>query len=160
MNEKIKLTKDISEEQFDNGYWYAYEIKSLAKDLGIANFSKLRKDELETLIKNYLRTGKIGTSKRKNITKKGIIDSELGLKISLMINNCTNNKETKDFIEREAFKINPKLKRKSGARYRLNRWKDEQITKGNKITYGDLVKKYILLNETKEPEQENQKFRL
>jgi len=33
MNKKIKLTKSISEEQFDNGYWYANEIKLFAKNL-------------------------------------------------------------------------------------------------------------------------------
>ena len=149
--QKIKLSENITEAQFDNGYWYVEEIKLFAKELGIANSSILRKDELETLIKNYLRTGEIGASQRKNIIKKGIKDCELGLKLSLIIRNYTNNKETKDFIEREAFKINPKLKRKSGARYRLNRWRDEQITKGNKITYDDLVKEYIRLNETEEP---------
>src|SRR5258708_24337656 len=39
---------------------------------------------------------------------------------------------------RSALKIVPDLRRKSGARYRLNRWREEQIQKGNKITYGDL----------------------
>lgn len=151
MNKKIKLTKNISEEQFDNGYWYADEIKSFAKELGIANSSKLRKDELETLIKNYLRTGNIATPQRKNITQKGIKDFELGLKLTLRINNYTNNKETKNFIEKEALKMNPRLKKKSGAGYRLNRWREEQITKGNKITYGDLVKEHIRLNKTEEP---------
>ena len=143
----MKLTKNISEQQFDNGYWYADEIKSFAKELGIANSSKLRKEELETLIKNYLRTGEVGAVERKNITQKGVRDCELGLKLTLEITNYTNNKETKSFIENEALKIKPKLKRKSGARYRLNRWRDEQITIGNKITYGDLVKEYVRLNE-------------
>ena len=62
-----KLTKTITEQQFDNSYWYVDEIKSFAKELGIANSSKLRKDELEALIKNYLRTGKFGIAQRKNI---------------------------------------------------------------------------------------------
>ena len=147
----IKLTKKISEEQFDNGYWYVKDLKSFAKDLGITNSSKLRKDELETLIKNYLRTGKIAEPKRKNIVKKGIKDCELGLTLTLAVNNYTNNSETKNFIEKEASKINPEIKRKSGALYRLNRWRDEQITKGIAITYGDLVKEYVRLNEIKVP---------
>ena len=151
MNRKIKLTKNISEEQFNNSYWYVEEIKSFAKSLGIANSSKLRKDELEALIKNYLRTGEIGTVHRKNITKKGIKDCELGLKLTLVITHYTNNEETKNFIEMEALKINPRFKNKSGARYRLNRWRDEQVTKGNRITYGDLVKEYVRLNNMEEP---------
>ena len=145
----MKLTKNITEEQFDNGYWYVDEIKSFAKALGFANSYKLRKDELEALIKNYLRTGEIKAAQRKNITKKGIRDCELGLKLTLAITNYTNNKETKSFIETEALKITPGIKIKSGARYRLNRWRDEQVTMGNKITYGDLVKEYVRLNETK-----------
>lgn len=148
---KIKLTKTISEEQFDNGYWYADEIKSFAKELGITNSSKLRKDELEVLIKNYLRTGKIAKPQRKNIIQKGKKDYELGLKLTLTINNYTNNKETKSFIEKEALKMNPGLKNKSGAGYRLNRWREEQITKRNIITYGDLVKEHIRLNKMEEP---------
>ena len=98
---KTKLTKSISEEQFDNGYWYADEIKSFAKELGIINSSKLRKDELEVLIKNYLITGTIAKPQRKNIIQKGKKDYELGLKLTLTINNYTNNKETKNFIEKE-----------------------------------------------------------
>ena len=33
--------------QFDNGYWYATEIKAFAKTIGIPSVNKLRKDELE-----------------------------------------------------------------------------------------------------------------
>lgn len=151
MNKKPKLTKDITEQQFDNGYWYADEIKSFAKDIGIPNSAKLRKDELEELIKVYLRTKKVGMINRKNITPKGIKDFELGLKLSLPIINYTNNKQTKTFIKQEALISNPAIKKKSGAGYRLNRWREEQISNGKKITYGDLVKKYIQLNESKEP---------
>jgi len=44
----------------------------------------------------------------------------------------------------------PGLKRKSGARYRLNRWREEQLIKGVRITYEDLMKEYITLNQTEE----------
>ena len=44
-------------------------------------------------------------------------------------------------------KTAPNLKKKSGARYRLNRWREEQINQGIKITYGDLVKQYVKLNQ-------------
>jgi hypothetical protein len=57
------------------------------------------------------------------------------------------HKETKDFIVKEGLKIAPNLKRKSGARYRLNRWREEQLDQGIKITYADLVKQYIKLNQ-------------
>ena len=63
----------------------------------------------------------------------------------------TNDKETKAFVDREAQKLAPGLKRKSGVRYRHNRWREEQLTKGVKITYRDVVKEYVRLNQTEEP---------
>ncbi len=137
----------MTETEFDNGYWYATEIKQFAREIGIPSASKLRKDELEALIKHFLRTGKVKGPARKNISRQGIKDLEKGLSLSLPIVNYTSNRETKQFIEAEASKIVPDLKKKSGARYRLNRWREEQINKGIKITYGDLVKQYISLNQ-------------
>src|SRR5215471_12832118 len=63
----------------------------------------------------------------------------------------TSNRETKDFLAREAQKIAPGLKRKSGTRYRLNRWREEQLTAGKRITYRDLVRQYVQLNQAEEP---------
>lgn len=148
---KTKLHPGITEIQFDNGYWYAEEIKSFAKEIGIANSSRLRKDELETLIRTYLRTGKVAVASRKNLVKSCQKDLALGLSLDLPIVHYTSNKQTKSFIEREALKISPGLKRRSGARYRLNRWREEQLNKGKRITYGDLVKEYIRLNKDEKP---------
>ena len=78
-------------------------------------------------------------------------DLEKGLSLNLPVVHYTSNKETKGFIVREARKIVPALKEKSGVRYRLNRWREEQLTQGNRITYGDLVKQYIKLNQTGQP---------
>lgn len=149
MAKKVKLSKSMTETQFDNGYWYADEIKAFAKEIGIPSASKLRKDELEELIKHFLRTGEIKSPTRKNLSRSEARDIEKGLSLKLPIVNYTSNKETKDFILNEALKIDPKLKRKSGARYRLNRWREEQINKGIKITYGDLVRQYVKLNQVK-----------
>ena len=148
MTKKTKLTKRITEEEFDNGYWYADEIKAFAKEIGIPNSNKLRKDELEQLIKHYIRTGQVKSSNRKNVVKSGTKDLDNGLTTSLPLINYTSNKQTKHFIKTEAQKLEPKLKVKSGVWYRLNRWRDEQTMKGNKITYGDLVKQFIELNQT------------
>lgn len=147
MAKKTKLSQTMTEEEFDNGYWYATEIKNFAAKIGIPLASKLRKDELEKLIKHYLRTGNIKGPSRKNIVRTGIKDIERKLSLSLPIVNYTSNKQTKDFIVKEALKMVPDLKRKSGARYRLNRWREEQINKGIAITYADLVKQYIKLNQ-------------
>ena len=134
-------------EQFDNGYWYALEIKAFADDIGIPAASKLRKDELEELIKHFLRTGQIKSPARKTLSRSGVRDVEKGLTLKLPVVNYTNDKETKDFVVQEALKIAPKLKRKSGARYRLNRWREQQIDNGIKITYRDLVREYVRLNQ-------------
>jgi hypothetical protein len=148
MDRKVKLTKQVTETQFDHGYWYANEIKTFAKEIGIPNSSKLRKDEIEKLIKVFLRTGQLKNSYRKNIQKSGIKDLEKGLVNSLQIINYTSNRQTKNFILGEALKIAVDLKIKSGVWYRLNRWRDEQITRDIKITYGDLVQQFIKLNQT------------
>jgi SAP domain-containing new25 len=137
----------MTEAQFDNGYWYAVEVKAFAKDLGIPAPAKLRKDELEKLIRHFLRTGKIKSPSRKNLKQWGLSDNERGLSLSLPIVRYTSNRETKDFIVREALKLDPHLRRKSGARYRLNRWREEKINRGVKITYLDLVKQYLKLNQ-------------
>lgn len=136
----------MSISDFDNGYWYATEIKTFAIQLGVVGVSKLRKDELETIIKQYLRTGVVGGALRQLV--RGPKDSELGLKPSLPVVVYTNNKETKNFILKQAKKIWPDFKEKSGSRYRLNRWRETQIEKRIKITYGDLVQRFVELNQT------------
>lgn len=151
MKPKSKLSKNMTLADFDNGYWYATEIKDFAHTIGIPHANKLRKDELEKSIKAFLETGKIALPTKRNLAKSGIKDLEKGLTLRLPVINYTSNKETKDFIVKEAQRIAPGLKRKSGARYRLNRWREEQLTKGIKITYGDLVKQYVKLNQIEEP---------
>lgn len=147
---KEKLKPTMTLQAFNRGYWYATEIKTFARELGIKHHAKLRKDELEELIKIYLRTGKLETSKRRMTTSSMVRDLDKGLSMILPVINYTSNKITKDFIHGEALKIEPALKKKSGARYRLNRWREDQISKGKKITYGDLVKQYVKLNQTDE----------
>lgn len=101
-------------------------------------------------IKVFLKTGKIERPTKRSLSTSGAEDVEQGLSLSLPVAVYTNNKETKDFLEREAQKLVPGLKRKSGARYRLNRWREEQLVKGVKLSCGDLVKEYVRLNLTKE----------
>jgi carboxylesterase type B len=136
--------------QFENGYWYATELKKFAETIGIPNASRLRKDELEHAITLFIRTGKIKSSSKKNFSASGTKDVERGLSLDLPVVIYTNDNETKTFLEREAQKLAPGLKRKSGARYRLNRWRDEQLLKGVKLNYEGLIKEYVRLNQTTE----------
>ena len=132
--------------QFDHGYWYATDLKKLAKTIGIAFANRLRKDELEAAIRRFLETGTIGTATRRRRPKPGTKDVERGLSLDLRVMVYTNDKATKDFLEREAQNRAPGVRRKSGARYRLNRWREAQLTRGVRITYRDLVKEYVRLN--------------
>jgi hypothetical protein len=148
---KTRLSKSMTVEQFDNGYWYATEVKKFAESIGIPSANKLRKDELENAIKHFLETGQVEVPTKRSLSKAGQKDIEKGLALDLPVVNYTSNKETKDFIVAEANKIMPGFKKRSGARYRLNRWREEQLTGGVAITYGDLVNKYIELNQGEEP---------
>lgn len=151
MKVKFRLSIKMTVTEFENGYWYATEIKEFARQIGIPHSSKLRKDELEKSITFFLQTGKIALPTNRSLIRPGVKDLEKGLSLRLPIVHYTSNRATKDFIVREALKIAPGLKRKSGARYRLNRWREEQLTKGKNMTYGDLVKQYVKLNQTEEP---------
>lgn len=137
--------------QFENGYWYATQVKDFGKTIGIPSASKLRKDELEKAIRTFLVTGKARNPARRILSVSGIKDVERGLSLELEVVRFTNDGETKSFLEHEAQKRVPGLKRKSGVRYRFNRWREEQLTNGVKLTYQDLVEEYIRLNQTTQP---------
>ncbi len=136
--------------QFENGYWYAIQLKEFGKAIGIPSASKLRKDELERAIRSFLVTGKARNPTKRNLSTSGIKDVERGLSLELAVVRYTNDKETKSFLEREARKCVPGLKRKSGVRYRFNRWREEQLVNGVKLTYRDLVEEYVRLNQTEQ----------
>lgn len=142
-----KFSKSMTLTQFENGYWYTSELKDFADSIGIPSAGKLRKDELEKAIKHFLKTRKVEIPTRRSLSKTGPKDVERGLRLALPVINYTNDKETKDFIEREARKVAPGLKKKSGSRYRLNRWREEQLTKGREITYKELIDEYVRLNQ-------------
>jgi len=149
MKSGLRLSMKLSE--FDNGYWYATEIKSFAKSIGIAHSGKLRKDELEEMIRQFLKTGKMAAPGKRRWAPSGESDLKKGLRLGLPIVHYVGNRETKAFIAREALKMAPGMRKKSGARYRLNRWREEALAKGRRITYGDLVRQYVTLNRSEKP---------
>lgn len=140
----------MTEAEFDNGYWYADDLKKFAEEIGVPSARRLRKDELERTLKHFLRTGKVKSFAKRTLTKSGPRDIELGLRLDLPVVHYTSNRQTKDFIEREAAKLEPGFKRMSGTRYLLNRWREEQLAQGRRITYGDLVRHAIHLNTAKD----------
>lgn len=148
--ETPELSETMSVTDFENGYWYALELKDFADSIGIPSARKLRKDELEKSIRIFLKTGRTDSLTKRSLKKSGTRDVDIGLSLELPVVNYTSNRETKDFLVLEAEKIAPGLKRKSGARYRLNRWREEQLAGNIKITYKNLVDQYILLNQKPE----------
>jgi hypothetical protein len=140
------LSRTMTLREFENGYWYREQLKDFAQDLGIPGAAKLRKDELEKAILVFLRTGRAALPTKRSLSKTGLKDLERGLSLKLRIAHYTSNRETKDFIIEQARRLAPGVRRKSGVWYRLNRWREEQITSGARPTYGDLVRQYITLN--------------
>jgi hypothetical protein len=141
-----KLSPTMTLREFENGYWYTEELKAFGREIGVPSAAKLRKDELERAIVEFLRTGKVELPTKRGLRKTGVKDLEKGLSLNLRIENYTSNRDTKNFIIQQAKKSAPGVREKSGVWYRLNRWREEQITKGKHPTYGDLVQQYITLN--------------
>src|SRR5690349_15984783 len=116
------LSPTMSLAAFENGYWGIDQLKHFAGALGVAQASKLRKDELETAILTFLRSGRVIAPTKRSLSKSGVPDLERGLSMRLRIETYTSNRATKDFIIAEAHKIAPAVRAKSGVWYRLNRW--------------------------------------
>ena len=87
---------------------------------------------------------------KRELTRARVKDVDKGLSLELRVVNYTSNRDTKEFIDREAAKLEPKFERKPGTRYLLNRWREEQLSAGRHITYGHLVRQAIVLNKTKQ----------
>ena len=131
---------------FENGYWYLDQLKDFADQIGIPAAKKLRKDELEKAIVAFLQSGNAVLPTKRSLRKTGAKDVERGLHLKLRIENYTSNRETKDFIIKQARMMAPDVPEKSGVWYRLNRWREQQITEGKHLTYGNLVRHYVVLN--------------
>src|SRR4029453_8913386 len=141
-----KLSKDMTLRQFGHGYWYATEIKRFAQSLGVPAAHRLRKDELEKAIRHFLVHGKVTNPTKRDSSRSGTKDVDRVLRPDRSVILYTNNRDTKSFLEREARRLDPTFKRRSGARYRLNRWREAQLTRGARITYRDVVREYVRLN--------------
>jgi hypothetical protein len=132
--------------QFDHGYWYATEIKRFARSLGVPAAHRLRKDELEKAIRHFLIHGNVTNPTKRDSSRSGVKDVDRGLRLDLPVVLYTNDPETKTFLDREARRLDPAYRRRSGSRYRFNRWREAQLMRGVRITYRDLVEEWVRLN--------------
>ena len=130
--------------EFENTYWYMSELKALAKSLEIPFDTKIRKDQLEDMIIQFLETG---TVKKKNSFRGKSRNRDI-LNNHSYVENFSNKKETWEFIHSEMDRRVRGLKPKSGAKYWLNRWIENQLSHVEKITYNDVICEYIRLNKT------------
>jgi SAP domain-containing new25 len=142
----VRLSAAMTLREFENGYWYLNDLKDFASQIGIPAATRLRMDELERAIVAFLRTGTVGLPTKRALLKTGTKDLARGLSLKLRIEHYISNRETKGFIVREARKVAPEIREKSGVWYRQNRWREDQVTNGSRPTYGDLVKQYVALN--------------
>src|SRR5215467_2369059 len=140
------LSPTMTVRDFENGYWYLDQLKNFAERIGIPAANKLRKDELEKAIVAFLRTGNAALPTKRSLRKTSVKDIARGLNLKLRIENYTSNRETKNFIIAQARRMAPEVRAKSGVWYRLNRWREEQITSGKHPTYHDLIRQFIDLN--------------
>ena len=143
-----ELSEQMTPEAFDKRYWYVDQLKVFADQIGIPQAFKFRKDELETHIRHYLQTGQVPQILPKRMqAQQAAKDSDYDITSDTVVVNFTNDQKTKQFIDNEAKRRAPELKKKSGDRYWLNRWREEQIEQGKTITYGDLVDHLIELRQ-------------
>ena len=131
-------------QEFENKYWYMNELKALAKSLKIPVDSKIRKDQIEEMIIQFLKTGTVNqkNSFRIKSRNRDILNNHSYVK------NFSKKKETWEFIHSEMDKRVPGLKPKSGAKYWVNRWIENKLFDDEKITYNDVICEYIRLNKT------------
>lgn len=140
-SKSLHQVKTVAE--FESGYWYALELKEFARDIGVPNSSKLRKDQLEEEIKSYIETGSVLNGNKSNTSKKEKVDK---LNLNAKVRHYVSNKKTKSFIMTEALKLCPNLPKKSGVWYWTNRWREEQLEKKQKITYRELIQYFVKLS--------------
>src|SRR6516164_6913704 len=97
-----KLSPGMTLRAFDNGYWYAEELRAFAFEMAVPFARKLRKDQLERAIKNLLFREGVKAAPVSVTPKPGPRDLDRGLRLDLPVVHYTSNKQTKAFLEREA----------------------------------------------------------
>ncbi len=130
---------------FDEAYFYVDELKRFAREIGIVvgNFRKL---ELEDLIREYLRTGRVPKRRPVPNRKAGAARDELAA--DRPVQNYVDDRSTKTFLLELVAADRADVRPKSGQWYWLNDWRRSQQKAGNYFTYGDLAQKLLELMRT------------
>ena len=140
------LHQGMSVEEFDNGYFYASELRAFARDLGIT-VGNFRKFELEELIREFLQTGKVPD--RKPVLPRKAGEARDVLKADTTVTNYVGDKKTKAFLLELVYAEAPGLSKKSGQWYWLNDWRRKRQEAQDCFTYRDLAGHLRTLMQTK-----------
>lgn len=130
------LHPGMSVEAFDAGYYYAAELKTFAREIGIT-VGNFRKIELEDLIRAYLRTGQVPDRKPVLPRKAGAGRDRLDA--GVIVTNYVGDARTKSFLLSLVHAQAPGLRDKSGQWYWLNDWRRRQQEARARFTYQDLA---------------------
>lgn len=130
------LHRGMSVEEFDNGYFYAADLKAFARKVGIP-VGNFRKIELEDLIRQFLRTGMVPD--RKPVMPRKTGQARDKLKSDTVVANYVDDRKTKTFLLELVHTEAPGLDRKSGQWYWLNDWRRKKQEARARFTYGDLA---------------------
>jgi len=131
--------------EFDGGYFYAAELKSFAREIGI-RVGNLRKLELEGLIREYLRTGLVPSHKLIPPRKAGAARD--ALRADNLVVNYVGDGKTKAFLRAIIADRHPELRDKSGQWYWLNDWRRKQQEGKRRFSYQDLANRLYELMTT------------
>ncbi|MDE2771912.1 MAG: SAP domain-containing protein [Bacteroidota bacterium] len=126
----------MSLEEFDNGYFYAADLKVFAREIGIT-VGNFRKFELEELIREFLRTGKVPDYKPVMPRRAGGARDEL--KPDSVVTNYVGDRRTKDFLLKLVHAKVPDLGSKSGQWFWLNDWRRKMQGAQERFTYRDMA---------------------
>src|SRR5689334_9326201 len=107
-----RLSRSMTLEEFDNGYWYATELKAFAHALGIRGASAMRKDQLESAIRSLIsgKRGAFDSAQPPRAAKNVPPDTARPLTMARRIVRYNNDRTTKDFLERQTKKLAPDVR--------------------------------------------------
>jgi len=140
-----RLHRDMTREAFDNGYFYAADLKIFAREIGIT-VGNFRKIELEELVCEFLQTGRVPTQKPVMPRKAGAQRDELAAENT--VTNYVGDKRTKALLLELVSAQAPSIKTKSGQWYWLNDWRRKKQQDRAQFTYQDLADHLLALMQT------------
>lgn len=131
-----KFSRKMTPDEFDRVYFYAAELKAIARTVGIAVGNR-RKFELEVLIRAYLTTGKAPSRKPTMPRTRG--QTRDTLTPNRRVVNYVGDKKTKLFLLSLVRKSAGDIADKSGQWYWLNDWRRRKQEAQAVFTYRDLA---------------------